>query len=286
MKTRLLLLSLAVALVTFGRAAPAAPASRLTIAAYTFHTFTVFEAVEKAAACGVHALETFTNQSLSPTDPTKIYALNATQLATLRAHLAKHGVAIVSCMGAVPKDETKARAFFDTAKKLGAKNIGTDSVGSLATIEKIIGDYDLTVGFHNHAADPKKTEYRNSDPAFMRDLLKGRNPRIGVCADTGHYATSGVVPLEAIKLLAGRVFSVHLKERSAIGSRTPDQVFGTGVSRTADILAELHRQQFAGPLVIEYETNPRNNLAEVKQCSEFLRLHLAGNERTGPGLDR
>ena len=33
----------------------------------------------------------------------------------------------------------------------------------------------------------------------------------------------GVVPLDAIKLLAGRALSVHLKERSAIGSRTPDQ---------------------------------------------------------------
>ena len=252
----------------------AEPAPRLTISAYTFHTFTVLEAVEKAAECGAHAIETFTNQSLSPADPTKIYALSDAQRALLRAHLAKHGVEIVSCMGAVPKEEAKARAFFDTAKNLGAKNIGTDSVDSLATIEKIIGDYDLTIAFHNHAADPKKPEYRNSDPAFMRDLLKGRHPRIGVCADTGHYATSGVVPLDAITLLGGRVHSVHLKERSAIGSRTPDQVYGTGVSRIAAILAELRRQKFAGPVVVEYESNPRNNLAEVKQCVSFLQQHL------------
>jgi sugar phosphate isomerase/epimerase len=255
----------------------AQPGPRLTISAYTFHTFTVFEAVEKTAQCGARHLETFTNQSLSPTDPTKIYALSDAQRDLLRVHLAKHGIEIVSCMGAVPKDEAKARAFFDTAKKLGAKNIGTDSVDSIDTIQKIIGDYDLTVAFHNHAGDPKKPEYRNSDPVFMRDLLTNRHPRIGVCADTGHYATSGVVPLDAIKLLAGRVLSVHLKERSAIGTRTPDQVYGTGVSRLADILAELRRQNFSGPVVIEYETNPRNNLAEVKQCMDFLKKNLSAS---------
>jgi len=269
-----LLLSL---LVPALAARAAAPAPTITVSAYTFHTFTVFEAVEKAALGGARAIETFTNQSLSPADPTKIYALSDAQRALLRAHLAKHGIEIVSCMGAVPKDEAKARAFFDTAVKLGAKNIGTDSVDSLATIEKIIGDYALTVAFHNHAADPKKPGYRNSDPVFMRDLLQGRHPRIGVCADTGHYATSGVVPLEAIQLLAGRIHSVHLKERSAIGTRTPDQVYGTGVSRLADILAELRRQRFTGPLVVEYETNPRNNLEEVKQCLAFLQRYVTSS---------
>ena len=255
--------------------AAAEPGPRIVVSAYTFHTFTVFEAVEKTAQCGAHFLETFTNQSLSPADPTKIYELSDAQRALLREHLVKHHVRIVSCMGAVPKDEAKARVFFDTAKKLGAMNIGTDSVDSIDTIQKIISDYDLTVAFHNHAADPKKPEYRNSDPVFMRDLLNGRNPRIGACADTGHYATSGITPLDAIKLLTGRVRSVHLKERSAIGARTPDQVYGTGVSRIADILAELRRQNFSGPIVIEFETNPRDNLTEVTQCVDFLQKHLS-----------
>lgn len=254
--------------------AAAERAPKVAVAAFTFHTFSVFETVERTAQAGAHYLETFTNQALSPADPTKIYATSPAQRALLRAHLAKHGVEIISCMGAVAKDEAKARAFFDLAVSLGARNIGTDSVDSLGTIEKIIGDYPLTVSFHNHARDPKKPEYRNYDPAFIRDLLKNRHPRLGVCADTGHYATSGVVPLEAIKMLAGRINSVHLKERAAIGSRTPDLVYGTGITATVDILAELRRQRFDGLLVIEYEVNPRNNLAEVKQCVEFLREHL------------
>ncbi|HRE79548.1 MAG TPA: PQQ-binding-like beta-propeller repeat protein [Opitutaceae bacterium] len=251
------------------------PTPDIAVASYTFHTFTVFEAIERAAQCGIGNLETFTNQALSPSDPTKIYALSEVQLGLLRAHLKKHNVKIVSCMGAVPTDETKARIFFEAAQKLGARNIGTDSIDSIETIEKIIDDYDLTVAFHNHSRNPAKPEYRNYDPRFMLEKLKGRHPRIGVCADTGHWATSGVIPLEGIKLLEGRIKSLHLKDRSAIGHRTPDQIYGTGVLDVAGQLAELRRQRFDGIVVIEYENNPRNNISEVTQCAEFLKRHLA-----------
>ena len=249
----------------------------IVCSAYTFRKVTLFEAVERAAQCGIPFLETYTNLPLSPDDPTRIYALSDAQRERLRVHLARHGVRIVSCMGAVPVDEAKARAFFQTVKQLGASNIGTDSVEAIDTIERIIGDYDLTVAFHNHPATPQKPGYRSSDPVFMQKLLAGRDPRIGVCADTGHYATSNVVPLEAVKLLADRIKSVHLKDRSAIGQRTPDQVLGTGVNEIAKIIHELKRQAFSGWYVIEYESNPENNLTEVGQCAAFLRTHLAAS---------
>ena len=266
-----LLVALAAGVALPMRASEALPG--IVCSAYTFRKDTLFGAIEKAAQCGVSAIETYTNLPLSPDDPTRIYALSDAQLKRLREHLARHGVSIVSCMGAVPKDEAKARVFFEAVKRLGARNIGTDSVDSLETIEKIIPDYDLTVAFHNHPANPLKPEYRNSDPHFMSALLKGRHERIGVCADTGHYASSGFVPLEAIKLLEGRIKSVHLKERSAIGERTPDQVYGTGVLRVAEMLAELRRQRFSGWLVIEYESNPENNVVEVQRCADFIKTH-------------
>ena len=247
----------------------------LVCSAYTFRKETLFGAIEKAAQCGIRNVETFTNLPLSPEDPTRVYELSDAQLKTLQAHLDRHGVKIVSCMGAVSKDEAKARTFFAAAKRLGARNIGTDSVDAIDTIEKIVGDYDLTVAFHNHPANPQKPAYRNSDPHFMRALLEGRDSRIGVCADTGHYASSNVVPLEAIRLLAGRIKSVHLKDRAAIGHRTPDQVYGTGVLDLPGIFRELRAQKFAGWIVIEYEANPGNNFDEVHQCADFVRAQLS-----------
>lgn len=247
----------------------------LVCSAYTFRTETLWGAIEQAAQCGIRHIETFTNLPLSPDDPTRIYELSDVQLERLRAHLAKHDVTIVSCMGAVSKDEKKARAFFAAAQRLGARNLGTDSVDAIDIIEKIIGDYALTVAFHNHPADPKKPAYRNSDPHFMSALLKGRHEHIGVCADTGHYASSDVVPLEAIRILEGRIKSVHLKDRAAVGRRTPDQVYGTGALDISGILAELHRQKFGGWIIIEYEANPGNNFDEVRRCADYVRAQLA-----------
>lgn len=256
------------------RAEPGSGQPGVVCSAYTFRNVTLFEAVERTAQCGITAIETYTNLPLSPDDPTRIYLLNEAQRERLRKHLDRHGVRIVSCMGAVPRDEQKARAFFQIAKELGASNIGTDSVDAIDTIERIIGDYDLTVAFHNHPPNPQRPGYRNSDPAFMKQLLAGRHPRIGVCADTGHYATSNVVPLEAVKLLADRIKSVHLKDRAAIGRRTPDQVLGTGVLEVAGIMDELKRHAFRGWYVIEYESNPGHNLTEVAQCAAFIRSQL------------
>ena len=268
----MVVMALLIGISCFGETARNVPA--IVCSTYNFRKGSVFEAIEKAALCGIPYIETFTNQGLSPDDPARIYALSEDQVRRLRAHLQKHGVKIASCMGAVSKDETKARAFFDTVQRLGAQNIGTDSVDAIDTIEKIIGDYDLTVAFHNHPNSPQKPGYRNSDPHFMRTLLEGRHERIGVCSDTGHHATSNVVPLEAIRLLAGRIKSVHLKDRAAIGRKTPDQVLGTGVVEIAEILRELDRQQFTGWLIIEYETSPEDNLDDVRRCAAFIRSQL------------
>lgn len=256
----------------FGKTEVGAPA--IVCSAYNFRKGSVFEAIEKAALCGIPYIETFTNQGLSPDDPTRIYALSEDQVKRLKAHLDQYGVKIASCMGAVSKDEVKARAFFDAVQRLGAKNVGTDSVDAIDTIEKIIGDYDLTVAFHNHPSSPQKPDYRNSDPYFMRSLLEGRHERIGVCSDTGHHATSNVIPLEAIRLLAGRIKSVHLKDRAAIGRKTPDQVLGTGVVGIEEILRELDRQRFLGWLIIEYETNPEDNLDDIRGCAAFIRSRV------------
>jgi sugar phosphate isomerase/epimerase len=247
----------------------------LVCSAYTFRQDSLLGAIERAASLGVKHIETFTNLPLSADDQTRVYELNDAQIARLQAHLEKHGVSVISCMGGVPKDEKKARAFFDAATRLGARYIGTDSVDAIDTIEKIIGDYDLTVAFHNHPTNPSKPEYRNSDPHYMLALLAGRHERIGVYADTGHYATSGVVPMEALRLLGDRVKALHLKDRAAIGERTPDLVYGQGALDVAGMIRDLVTREFSGLLVMEYEVNSPNKFEEVRQCAEFVQAELA-----------
>ncbi|MSU49314.1 MAG: sugar phosphate isomerase/epimerase [Opitutus sp.] len=272
---RFLLLALALANLPLTRAA-AAPAPKIAVMSYSFgyHKGTFFDAIDKTALTGARFIEISPGQPLSPTDATKMDSLSDAQIALFRERLASRNVSVVSSYMTIPNDEAQARAQFVYAKKIGARNITTESYESVALLEKLAKEFDITVAFHFHGKQPTKPEYQGWDPNYIFKLVNKRDAHIGVCADTGHWATAGIVPLEAIKLLTGRIRALHLKDRPVIGQRAPDQVYGTGVVQIAEILRELERQRFSGPIIVEYETNPLNNVDEIKQCIEFVKTTL------------
>ena len=112
----------------------------------------------------------------------------------------------------------------------------------LDLIEELVKKFDIRVGFHNHGRTPLN---RTWDPAFVLDALKSRDARIGLCADTGHWATSGLNALEAIKLCEGRLINLHPKDRAVVGAASTDLILGAGIADIAALIAELQRQKFA-----------------------------------------
>jgi len=98
---------------------------------------------------------------------------------------------------------------------------------------------------------------------------KGLSPRVGSCADTGHWLRSNINPLEAVKALKGRIISFHFKDLNKEGDGH-DVPWGTGVGNAAGILAELKAQQFKGVFSIEYEYNWDNSVPEISQCVKFF----------------
>lgn len=146
-------------------------------------------------------------------------------------------------------------------------------------LEKLVKEFDICVGIHEHARRPSDASYKIWDPNYVLSLVKDRDRRIGACADTGHWATSGIKPLDAIKILEGRIISCHLKERPVIGSQKPDAIFGTGVSDIKGILDGLKWQGFRGNISIEYENNWDHSVPDVAQCVSFVRGYEASNKQ-------
>jgi sugar phosphate isomerase/epimerase len=254
--------------------AGAAPEPPLHVGAqtYTFRKFTVYEAIEKTAEAGGQVVEFFPGQTLSASDPSKMgLDLRDDQVEALREHLRKNRITAASCYIGIPGNEEQARKVFAFAKRLGLNSLTTESVGSIDVIDKMVKEFDVRVGFHGHPKNPKNEGYRLWDPQFILELVKDRDTRIGACVDTGHWATSGVVPVEGIRALQGRIINLHIKDRLEIGKATTDQILGTGVLNVGEILAELRRQKFAGCLFVEYETNWDNSVPDVQKCFEFLK---------------
>ena len=213
--------------------------------AYSFNRFTAFEAVEKAQAAGAKCIEFYPGQKLSPEKPdAKLHhTMSDEDFAALQAKLAKHGVKAVNYGVVGGKDEAEWRQIFEFAKKLGLYAITTEDVKNIDAIEKCVKEFDIKVGYHEHAKRPLDRSYQLWDPNYVAELVKDRDPRIGACADTGHWQTSGLKPVDCLKILKGRIISSHLKEREVIGERKPDIVYGTGVSDIAGCLAELRAQR-------------------------------------------
>jgi sugar phosphate isomerase/epimerase len=109
---------------------------------------------------------------------------------------------------------------------------------------------------------------------FIAGVITGRDRRIGAAADTGHWCTSSLKPVEALRVLKGRIISCHLKDKAAFGE-SHDVLYGQGVADIKACLDELKAQGFNGNISIDYEYNWENNLPEVTQCVDFVRNYGA-----------
>jgi sugar phosphate isomerase/epimerase len=249
--------------------------------AYTFNRFTLFEAIEKTAQAGGSVIEFFPGQKLSPEEPDVVWDHNASAetILKVKAKLARHKIKAVNYgVVGVPREEAQARKLFEFAKEMGLRAITTESVDAIDTIEKLVKEYDIMVGFHDHPKQPRNPNYRMWDPNYILSVVKDRDPRIGSCADTGHWVRSNLKPVECLRILEGRIISSHLKDLNQMGPDGHDVPFGTGVSDIPAILDELKRQGFAGNISIEYEHNWQNSTPEVAQCIGFVRGYGAARK--------
>jgi len=241
--------------------------------AYTFNRFTAFEAVEKTALAGAKVIEFYPGQKLSKEQPEAKLDHNASEevVAQIKAKLAEEGVRVVNYGVVHGKDEAEWRKIFEFARKLELYAVTTEDVDKLDLIEKLVKEFDICVAIHNHPRQSGNPNYKVWNPEHVLEMVKDRDPRIGACADPGHWATSGVTPLAGIQTLKGRIISVHLKDRTAIGKQTTDVPFGAGISNVKGMLDELKRQGFVGNIAIEYEAKWDNSVPDVAQCIGFFR---------------
>jgi len=242
--------------------------------AWTFNHYTVLEAIDKTAQAGGRVIEFYPGQKFSPEHPDWKFDHHASDemIAEVKARLEQDGVRAVNYgVVDIPRDESGAREIFDFARKLGLYGVTTESIGSLDTIEKLVKEYNICVGFHDHQRRPDSPDYRMWDPNFVLSLLQDRDPRIGACADTGHWVQSGLKPVDCLKILQGHIISVHLHDMNEFSPTAHDIPAGTGVSDVSGILDELKRQDFKGNISIEYEYNWTNNVVDAAQGVGFVR---------------
>jgi sugar phosphate isomerase/epimerase len=173
----------------------------------------------------------------------------------------------------LPNKEDECRKIFEFCKDMGVGIVVSEPADdAFDLIEKLVKEYDIKMAIHNHPKKPTDRSYRYWDPEYVLSLVKDRDPRMGSCADIGHWVRSGVKPTDAIKLLKGRIFDSHVKDLDAFGVReAKDQVWGTGQSDIPAVLNLYAAQGFLGPLDVEWEKDWETSLPDVTKCLEWLK---------------
>ncbi len=237
----------------------------LALQAWTYNDLTTFETIDKAKAFGVRYIELFPGQKLRPDSDVKTdQNLPADERDRLIAKLKEAGVKAVA-YGVIQMgvDEANDRKIFEFAKALGMEEIDTEAFQEqLERLEKLAKQYDINVALHNHA---KPSRYW--DPQIAYAAVKALGPKMGLCADTGHWMRSGIEPVDALRKYGARVLSLHFKDLNEFGQAGAQDVpWGTGAGKVKEVLAVLKEIKFKGTIAIEYEHKTGKLDADVAEC--------------------
>ena len=242
----------------------------LGCAAYTFNRLTFVETIDKVAALGLHHVEPFEWQRLSKQKP-KVQT-NASMAAgdrkELKKRLADAGVKLASLYCRALSDEGASRRTFEFAKDMGiATLVAEPPASAFDFIEKLCDEYQISLAVHNH---PQPSGYWHPDRVLA--VCKGRGKRIGACCDTGHWVRSGIQPVDALKKMAGRITTFHLKDVKEFGVKTsPCVPFGMGKGDIKGIMQEVRRQGLKDIVFgIEYEPYRPTNFDSAAQCVAYF----------------
>jgi len=249
-----------------GRAAADGGELNLGIQMYSLRGYPVDEALGHVKDLGLKVIEFYPGMFPVTDDQAAIDAMKD-KVSALGLTMSAYGV------NRFTKDAAANRKLFAFAKAAGIPILGADpDPDSFASLDDLVKEFDIRIAIHNHGPT-----HRYNKAIDVLDAIEKHDRRIGACADLGHYLRSGEQPTEVIRLLAGRLYGIHLKDFAEMQDKTKGVILGQGHIDVPAVFAALEQAKFPadGALSIEYEENPTNPLAEIRACIEAARAALA-----------
>jgi type 1 glutamine amidotransferase/sugar phosphate isomerase/epimerase len=244
---------------------------RLGIEAYTFHKFTLFEAIDKTAQLGLPFLGGLSFQKVSKDIPKNFEpGLSDDELRQIRMKLDAAGVRLLTYyIQDIPRNEPGCRKVFEFGRQIGIETFMSEpKLEALDTIERFCDQYDIKVALHNH---DQKASPNYWNPEGILKACEGRSKRLGACADLGYWMRGGIDPIAAVNKLKDRVITVQMHDLNELTPTGRDVPWGSGVGKTEQFIKEMHRLGVKPTMWgLEYSYNFMESLPEVTKCVEFF----------------
>jgi sugar phosphate isomerase/epimerase len=244
---------------------------RLGVEAYTFHKFTFFETLKRAAKLGLPyvgglSFQRVGGQIAKNFEP----GLSDDELRTIRFQLDAAGLRLLTYyIHDIPADEPGCRRVFEFGRKLGIETFMTEpKLETLDTIERMADAYGINVALHNH--DPKASPHYWSPDAILA-VCQGRSERLGAAADVGYWLRAGLDPVEGLRKLGRRLITLQMHDLDAATPQGTDVPWGTGQGRAEAIFRELQRLAVRPTMIgLEYSKDFENNTEAVARCADYF----------------
>jgi sugar phosphate isomerase/epimerase len=189
------------------------------------------------------------------------------RVAELGMTISAHGV------NGFGKDAAANRRAFEFAKALGIRTITADPAPeSFDNLNDLVQEFDMRIAIHNHGPG-----HRYNKAVDVLRAIEDRDERIGACADLGHYIRSGERATDVIRLLRGRLYGIHLKDFAEMKADAKGVVLGQGHLNVPAVFQALLQVDFPadGALSLEYEENPQDPIAEIRECVAVAKKALS-----------
>lgn len=240
---------------------------KLGIQSYTFHKFTLAEALDKTKELGVKFIEVYPGHKLGGDWGDVAFGFDMTpEQKQWALDLAKSkDIKIIATGVFVTENADDWAKMFAFAKEMGMEFITCEpNIEHWDLIESLVKETGIKVSVHNH---PQPSNYWQAD--LLLAQIAERDSNIGSGADVGHWNREGQDEVESLKKVEGRVISLHFKDIEGPredGQFRHDVIWGKGVLNLEGMFNELKRQNFKGVFSIEYENNWENSVPDIKEC--------------------
>lgn len=238
------------------------------IALFSFHRHPFPTALEMADSAAVKYVEGFSFYQMGGVfgDQT-MGTLDQPGRNRLKDMLKERNIAMSSMYVDGAENAEDWKQFFELGRELDLKYLVSEPKKEhWDLIDSLAGLYNIPVAIHEHARG--LSAYWHPDSVLA--AIQGRK-HIGVCADLGHWARSGLDPVQCLQQLEGHILGVHLKDVDEFDNvKAKDVNPGEGVIDFAAVIKELKRQGFNGFMHVECEHHLDHNLPYVKEAIRYI----------------
>ena len=230
------------------------------IADYTFLNFDIPQSIKMMQRLDIHAMS-LKNFHL-PYDSSK------EKIDEVVSEYKNGGITIYGVGVIYMKNKEDIDQAFEYAKNVGASIIiGVPEHDQIDYVEQKVKSYNIKLAIHNHGPEDKM--YPN--PQIAYDLIKNKDPRMGLCLDIGHAQRAGVDPANAVLKYNKRIFDMHIKDVTKAEQDGKAIEAGRGIIDFPALVKALRKIKYTGHCSIEFEKDMKDPLPGIAESVGYFK---------------